>query len=129
MIQHINLYYPIRDNIFQTVNNQRMSNNNSYSEQIERLSEQLEQLQIDFTTQSNRINNSIKRLERKISENKKDETSFELGNHVEIINNYKGLQGTRGYVIKITKKQVVIRDESNHRTHTRSKSNVKKVVA
>ena len=106
-----------------------MSNNNSYSEQIERLSEQLEQLQIDFTTQSNRINNSIKRLERKISENKKDETSFELGNHVEIINNYKGLQGTRGYITKITKKQVVIRDESNRRSHTRSKSNVKKVVA
>ena len=104
-----------------------MSNNN-YLKQIEKLSDQLEQLQIDFAAKSNRINRNIKKLKREIEENQ-DNHTFELGNYVEIVNDYKGLRGTKGFIIKITDKQVAIRDEANQRIHTRSKSNVRKVDA
>jgi hypothetical protein len=106
-----------------------MSNNN-YLNQIEKLSEQLEQLQIDFAAKSNRIKRNINRLKREIEENieeNSDNDTFELGNYVEIVNNYQGLRGRRGFVIKITDKQVTIRDETNQRIHIRGKNNVKKV--
>ena len=66
-----------------------MSNNNNYFKQIEKLSDQLEQLQIDFAAKSNQTNNSIKKLQREIIE-KQENNLFKLRNHVEITNNYKG---------------------------------------
>jgi hypothetical protein len=100
-----------------------MPNNNNYSEQIDKLSEELEQLRLDFNRKSDRIKKSIERLESKLQ----DDNTFEIGNHVEITNTYKGLKGTRGFIIKITDKQVVLREESSKRNHTRSKKNIKKV--
>jgi hypothetical protein len=76
-----------------------MSNNN-YSEQIDKLTKELEQLRLDFNTKSARISNNIKKLESKIN----NSDNFQLGNHVEITNNYKGLRGTRGFITKITSK-------------------------
>ena len=104
-----------------------MNDNSNYSEQIERLTDELNQLRIDFTTKSDRINSNINKLRKEIHDNQETSNQFELGNHVEITNNYKGLKGTRGFITKITTKQVVIQDEKTRRHHTRSKKNVRKV--
>ena len=104
-----------------------MKNKSNYSEQIERLTDELNQLHIDFSMKSNRIDKSINQLHEEINDNRESDDQFELGNHAEITNNYKGLKGTRGFITKITTKQVVIQDEKTRRHHTRSKTNVRKV--
>jgi hypothetical protein len=104
-----------------------MRNNSNYSEQIERLADELKQLRIDFITKSDRINSDINKLREEINDNQETDEQFVLGNHVEITNDYKGLKGRRGFIAKITDKQVVIQDEVTRKHITRSKRNVKKV--
>jgi hypothetical protein len=114
-----------------------MSNsNNNYSEQIDRLTEQLHQLRLEFNTKSDRIINEINQLREDISESRQQDDSdddsdhiFALGNYVEITNNYQGLKGTKGYIAKITEKQVILQDEKTREFHKRSKTNVRKVVS
>ena len=50
-----------------------------------------------------------------------------LGNFVEITNNYKNLQGSRGTIIKVTKHQVTIRLENSNNIIKRKKTNVRKI--
>jgi hypothetical protein len=83
----------------------------------------LEQLCLDFNRRSNQISKSIKQLESKIQ----DENTFEIGNHIEITNTYKGLKGTRGFIIRVMDEQVILCKESNQWNHTYSKNNIKKV--
>ena len=104
-----------------------MNDNSIYSEQIERLTDELNQLHIDFTTKSDRINSNINKLRKEIHNNQDTNDQFVLDNHVEITNNYKGLKGTRGFIMKITTKQVVIQDKKTQRCHMQSKTNIRKV--
>jgi hypothetical protein len=112
------------------------SKDKSYLNRLDELTEELRQLRIDFNTKSNRIINDINELREEITESQEDtdteeedDFTFELGNYVEITNNYQGLKGTRGFIARITDKQVTLQDERTKYFHKRSKANVRKIVS
>ena len=79
-----------------------MTRNTFESQQLEDLQLELQELRIDFTERSNRISNQINDLRRENGRNTEDQEgrntsnfhhNFQLGDIVQITNNYAGLRG------------------------------------
>jgi hypothetical protein len=100
------------------MNTRRNKRIKEIAKEIEQLSEELNALLISEEENKNTDDNESFNNER---------SNLEVGNVVEITNNYKNLQGSRGTVIKITKQQVTIRLESINQLVNRKKSNVRKI--
>ena len=86
--------------------------------EIERLSQQIEEL-------STRLNQLI------LDEHREDtEPDLAVGDRIEITNNHRGLRGTRGTIVSVTRQQVRIQVDGreNGRPVTRKKSNVRRIV-
>ena len=88
------------------------------SKTIEELSTQLNQLIIqDQLTEDNEVQNP-----------QAQETEFQIGDRIEILNNYKGLRGAQGVITHITAKQVSLRVDGHRGVVNKKKSNVRKVL-
>jgi hypothetical protein len=102
-----------------------MSKNTRRNKRIKEIAKEIEQLseELNALLMSEEASNTINERESFIN----NDNNIELGNVVEITNNYKNLQGTRGTVIKVTKHQVTIKLEDNNEVIKRKKSNVRKI--
>ena len=116
-----------------------MSNQSVDHYEIERLSEELENLIIDFEERSTDLQEQINYLrtsESPIRDSQNDDEATEspirrleqrlkVGDRVTITNTYKNLQGTTGTIIKVTAKTVLIAEDDSNRKHRRLFKNVK----
>jgi uncharacterized sporulation protein YeaH/YhbH (DUF444 family) len=85
------------------------------SQEIENLSAELNQLIIQ--------DNQEEDIE--IRNTDIDQPQFQEGNRIEITNSYKGQQGLRGTITKVTAKQVSIRIDGQRRIINKKKTNVR----
>ena len=85
--------------------------------EIQRLSRNIEEL-------ATRLNLLI------IEENQEQEQliNYQIGDRVEITNNYRGLRGTQGIITHVTPQQVSIRAEGHRRVITKKKTNIRRVA-
>ena len=110
------------------MSNNRLRRNriNEISHQIEALSRELNQLlQLENKVEATQRPPSgvlVQAVPAQVVELVQDP---QVGQEVEIINNYRNLQGARGIVIRITRRQVTIRLHERGRIVTRNKSNVR----
>lgn len=103
---------------------------------LEHLIEEFEQVQLDFNRRANIILTELRELrDNNIAYHQDavqavavvdDNRPLQVGDSVEIINNYRGLRGTEGLIIRITRRRVTIRDTSGI-VHTRSPSNIRRL--
>ena len=65
-----------------------------------------------------------------IEENQEQEQliNYQIGDRVEITNNYRGLRGTQGIITHVTPQQVSIRAEGHRRVITKKKTNIRRVA-
>ena len=65
-----------------------------------------------------------------IEENQEQEQliNYQIGDRVEITNNYRGLRGTQGIITHVTPQQVSIRAEGHRRVITKKKTNICRVA-
>ena len=65
-----------------------------------------------------------------IEENQEQEQliNYQIGDRVEITNNYQGLRGTQGIITHVTPQQVSIRAEGHRRVITKKKTNIRRVA-
>ena len=87
------------------------------ADSINALNRRLNELIIE-DQQANQEDNEEEQQDRSL------QTSFQIGNRVVITNNYKGLRGRTGSIIRITRCQVTIRLDGDRRTVIKNKSNV-----
>lgn len=88
------------------------------------MSNKLQRIQ-ELSTEIERLTAELNQL---LNNQDPEEEEFELGNLVEVTNDYRGQRGTRGEVVHITPNQLVIRLENNpKRTIRKNKSSVRKV--
>ena len=87
------------------------------SKDIEELSAQLNQLIIQDQL-----------TEREVQNLPAPEPELQIGNRVEITNNYKGLRGAQGVITHITAQQVSLRVDGHRRVINKKKSNVRRVL-
>ena len=92
--------------------------------EIDLLTKELEDLTLEFNTRASRISRRLQRL-NSVNTKRNQENPFKVGDRVKITNNLRGTRGTIGGVTRVTKKQVVLREESgNKEYHIRSYNNV-----
>ena len=65
-----------------------------------------------------------------IEENQEQEQliNYQIGDRVEITNNYRGLRGTQGIITHVTPQQVSIRAEGHRRVIMKKKTNIRRVA-
>lgn len=113
-------------------------NINIYESEIETLVQDLEDLRIEFESRSEILQYRLDRLRTRESvssslkpvpirsSSKQLSNPFSINDVVRITNNYKGLKGTIGRVIKVTAKQVEIEIDSGA-TFKKSVTTVEKI--
>lgn len=88
-------------------------------QEIQRLSRNIEEL-------ATRLNQLIIEENQGQQEPQQEiNNDFQIGDRVEITNNYRGLRGTQGVITNTTPQQVTIRAEGHRRTITKKKTNVR----
>ena len=88
--------------------------------EIQRLSQDIEQL-------ATRLNQLIlEENQQELQQVQNDD--YQIGDRVEITNNYRGLRGTQGIITNVTPQQVNIRAEGYRRTITKKKTNVRRLA-
>ena len=118
---------------------------NRDTDEIEELTQQLEQLRIEFQQRTDRIATRITQLREENHQNRdtlaerntrarrparRQPLPFDIGNIVRITNNYRYKRGTIGTVVKVTRKQVTLeetRANGYKELHTRAHHNVELV--
>jgi replicative DNA helicase len=91
--------------------------------EIQRLSRNIEQL----ATQLNLL--IIEENQENQEREQEQLINYQIGDRVEITNNYRGLRGTQGIVTHVTPQQVTIRAEGHRRVITKKKTNVRRITA
>ena len=91
--------------------------------EIQRLSRNIEDL-------ATRLNQLILEESQETQENQQQapDDDFQIGDRVQITNNYRGLRGTQGIVTNVTAQQVSIRVEGQRRTINKKKTNVRRIA-
>jgi preprotein translocase subunit YajC len=91
--------------------------------EIQRLSRDIENL-------ATRLNQLILEENQETRENQLQESDddYQIGDRVQITNNYRGLRGTQGIVTNVTAQQVSIQIEGNRRPINKKKTNVRRVA-
>ena len=86
-------------------------------------------------TEIQRLSRNIEELATRlnlltIEENQEQEQliNYQIGDRVEITNNYRGLRGTQGIITHVTPQQVSIRAEGHRRVITKKKTNIRRVA-
>ena len=88
--------------------------------EIQRLSRDIEEL-------ASRLNLLI--IEESQQEQQEQQIEdFQIGDRVEITNNYRGLRGTQGIIMNITPQQVNIRAQGHRRLISKKKTNVQRIA-
>ena len=88
--------------------------------EIQRLSRDIEEL-------ASRLNQLI--IEESQQEQQEQQIEdFQIGDRVEITNNYRGLRGTQGIITNITPQQVNIRAQGHRRLISKKKTNVRRIA-
>lgn len=98
------------------------------SREINDLTEQLEELTIQYQEESRRLRQRIERLRASERNNETSRTNpYRVGDIVTITNNYQGNYGVTGVVVRVTRTRVTIEEhrDSEIYTHTRSFTNVR----
>jgi hypothetical protein len=93
-------------------------------QRIKRISKDIEELSI----QLNQLIIQDQLAEREVQNLPAQERDFQIGDRVEITNNYKGLRGSQGVVTHITAHQVSLRVDGHRRVINKKKSNVRRVL-
>ena len=114
-----------------------MSNNSdSIDKEIAEITKQIDTLVLDFNRQTRRLKQRLEHLKSDKKSNEdidniettvRGETELQLGDTVEITNNYLYKKGTKGVVVKLTKARVTLRD-TNNTLHSRSRNNVRRLT-
>jgi hypothetical protein len=100
-----------------------MSNNKGKDSDIESITNQLEQLKIDYENNRNKLLLERNKLLTKKKKQSIQDNPFKIGHRVIICNNYSGDYGTNakgviGTVTKVTKVQVHLKSETNGRIYS-----------
>ena len=85
--------------------------------EIDELTQELDDLIIDFKERTNELRSRINRL--KNDSPITDSHPYETGDRVVITNNYKNLKGTIGTIIKVSAKTVLIAADDSNIQHRR----------
>lgn len=105
----------------------RARRNQDRSRQIQELSQDIK----DLSARLNQLiieeaNEGTSQVQANTTQQQQQER-LQVGDTVEILNNYKGLKGSRGTIVHITTFQVSIRLSTQRRVINRMKTNVRKV--
>jgi hypothetical protein len=108
-----------------------MSNKRVKESDIDDITDQLQQLKIDYeNNRKNLLKKRNKLIAQKLSKKQSDQDNpFKIGQRVIICNNYSGdygtnAKGTIGEVTRVTKVQVQLKSETNGRIYSRSFKNL-----
>lgn len=112
-----------------------MTQNTIEAQSIDKLEEQLNELRIEFNERSSEISNRINNLRRQsgipnnhTTTNTTDSLhNFQVGDLVQITNNYAGLRGIKGTVIKTTAKFITLRDTRNNKIIKHKYTNIQRI--
>ena len=115
-----------------------MSNDSdSIDKEIAAITRQIDTLVLDFNRQTNELKQRLDKLKsdkrnKEVIDTGNDKgeverTELQLGDTVEITNNYLYKKGTVGVIVKLTKSRVTLRD-TNNTLHTRSRNNVQRLT-
>jgi hypothetical protein len=100
----------------------RNTNRTRRQTEIQRLSRNIEEL----ATQLNRL--LIEENQENEEREQEQLIDYQIGDRVEITNNYRGLRGTQGIITHVTPQQVSIRAEGHRRVITKKKTNIRRIA-
>jgi hypothetical protein len=103
----------------------QQSNRKSRRLEIQRLSQTIASL----SSQLNKliIEEQQEEEDQQASRIQQQESEFNIGDRVEITNNYRGLRGTQGQITHVTTHQVSIQVDGQRRVINKKKNNVRKI--
>lgn len=106
--------------------------NSSVDNEIAALIKKIDNLVLDLTKETDEIKQRLAKLYSEehyetFDRGEERTSEFEIGDTVEITNNYRYKKGTKGVIVRLTKSRVTLRDVNNS-LHTRSYRNVRRVT-